>query len=171
MRENDNNEIDGYQRKILRWMLGIRWPAKLSDEEVYRRTGLTPWSTQITTRRLRWFGHANRLNPETPASRALNDTINTDTKKPRGGQRMTWMKCLQKDLNKANITLNQALDVSQDRAAWRQIVHKMRWSRSNQDVWTDDICISQVSQVPLSIKPRLHQSISSSHHFGIALYP
>ena len=126
MRENDNNEIDGYQRKILRWMLGIRWPAKLSDEEVYRRTGLTPWSTQITTRRLRWFGHANRLNPETPASRALNDTINTDTKKPRGGQRMTWMKCLQKDLNKANITLNQALDVSQDRAAWRQIVHKMR---------------------------------------------
>ena len=94
------------------------------------------------------------------------DTINTDTKKPRGGQRMSWMKCLQKDLHKANITLNQALDVSQDRVAWRQIVHKMRWSRSNQDVWTEDICISQVSQVKnlLEISPIRYLGVDIKPH-------
>ena len=121
---------------------------------------ITPLQTLLTSHCKIWPWPINRhtkicwscalSHPETPASRALNDTINTDTKKPRGGQRMTWMKCLQKDLNKANITLNQALDVSQDRAAWRQIVHKMRRSRSNQDVWTDDICISQSKSKSLS---------------------
>jgi len=35
----------------------------------------------IKVRRVRRFAHANRLNPETPASQALNDTINIEAKK------------------------------------------------------------------------------------------
>jgi len=40
---------------------------------------------------VRWLGHAKRPNPKTPASQALNDATNTETKKPKGGQlRHCW---------------------------------------------------------------------------------
>ena len=31
--------------------MNIRWPEKISNEEIYRRTEITPWSTKIRKRR------------------------------------------------------------------------------------------------------------------------
>jgi hypothetical protein len=58
--------IDAFHRKLLRWIMNIRYPNTMSNESVYKTTKQTRWSTNITTRRLRWFGHMARLPPQTP---------------------------------------------------------------------------------------------------------
>ena len=58
--------FDAFQRKVLRiYVLNVKYPKVISNEEVYRRTGITPWSTVIEKRRLKWLGHCSRLDKDT----------------------------------------------------------------------------------------------------------
>jgi ribosomal 50S subunit-associated protein YjgA (DUF615 family) len=66
------NEIDAYQRRLLRQTLNIKWPKVITNEELYNSTRCTPWSPKIKSRRLRWIGHMLRLPDNAPVKRALN---------------------------------------------------------------------------------------------------
>ena len=48
--------IGSFHRRILRTScLNIRWPKKVSKDEVYKRANTTPWSHQIKIRELKWL--------------------------------------------------------------------------------------------------------------------
>lgn len=126
-----NKSIDTFQRKLLRWTMNIRYPQTMTNEEVYRKTDLTKWSEVIQTRRLRWFGHMARLPPRTPIRRVLDEALYTETKKPRGGQRTTWLKLVTRDLADVGVTLEQALDMAEDRCEWRGLIGEINRGRAN----------------------------------------
>ena len=64
--------INAFQRKVLRiYVLNVKHPQVISNEEVYCRTGITPWSTVIKKRRLKWLGHCSRLDKDTPAAKEM----------------------------------------------------------------------------------------------------
>ena len=115
-------EIDAFQRKLLRYMLNIRWPQKISNEEVYSRTSQTRWSERVQTRRMRWFGHMARLPDQAPVRLALEEFQRDNTRRPRGGQRITWIKTIKNDLKHIGLTLEQALETATDRVSWRSVV-------------------------------------------------
>ena len=57
------NTIDVFQRNLYREMLKIKWPNKISNEELYKRCTSEPWSIRIARRRpLTWVGHLHRLH-------------------------------------------------------------------------------------------------------------
>ena len=91
-------------------------------ENVYKLTEQGKWSESIKERRLRWFGHLARLPARTPACRALDEALYTNTKKPRGGQKMTWLQTIGRDLEMMNMTIQQAIDVAENRRRWREMV-------------------------------------------------
>ena len=64
------HQIDSFQRRLLRQVINIRWPKKISNEEIYKKTKVQPWSIKIKRRRLTWLGHLMRLHKNTPARRA-----------------------------------------------------------------------------------------------------
>ena len=67
------NQIDSFQRRILRWyVLNIRWPKIAKNEDVYEKTKTEPWSKKIEKKRIKWFGHLMRLDENTPARKALS---------------------------------------------------------------------------------------------------
>ena len=76
--------IDSFQRRMLRNALNIRWPEIIRTSDLYDRTGQTPWSRVIRTRRLRVMGHILKPQEETSVSEALEEYARP-TKKPRGG--------------------------------------------------------------------------------------
>ena len=96
------NTVDVFQRNILRKILDIKWPKRISNEKLYETTKITQWSKTIKKRRLQWYGHLLRLLEETPAKAALRDTRKY-APKPRGGQKLTWLKLVDKDLENINI--------------------------------------------------------------------
>ena len=60
--------IDSFQRRIIcTYVLNIKWPKIVTNEQVYEQTNITPWSTAIDKCRLRWFGHVARMRSDTPA--------------------------------------------------------------------------------------------------------
>jgi hypothetical protein len=83
-----NNDIDIFQRKLLRRILQIFYPSIISNDDLYKKTQTTPWSKRIRLRRLNWLGHLLRLPTDTPARKAL-DRYLEEAKRPRGGQKLT----------------------------------------------------------------------------------
>ena len=95
--KTQEHAIDVFQRSLLRGMLRISWPYTLSNDVLYERTGAKPWSENITMRRMKWVGHLMRLPPETPARRALQESLRP-TRRPRGRPITTWCSRVNNDL-------------------------------------------------------------------------
>ena len=93
----------------------------VTNEEVRRRSGQSPVTSTIVSRRLRLFGHITRADPSQDNSRALQAAINrlpTDWRRPR----RTWLRTIESDLQPTNLGLNSAWLRAQDRSKWRAVV-------------------------------------------------
>ena len=60
------------------------------------------WSKTIKERRLNWYGHLLRL-PDNIAARTALREAQRHLKKPKGGQKLTWIKMIEKDLETARV--------------------------------------------------------------------
>ena len=47
--------IDAFHRRMLRKMLNVTWPMKMSNEKIHNITKAIPWSKIVENRRMRWF--------------------------------------------------------------------------------------------------------------------
>jgi hypothetical protein len=50
-------DLDVFDRKCLRRIMGIYWHMHVSNEELYKRVGCVPINTFVQKNRLRWVGH------------------------------------------------------------------------------------------------------------------
>ena len=53
-----------FDNRCLRRILGIKWFHRVRNTTVRERTGQTPASLLLKTRRLKWFGHVSRMGQE-----------------------------------------------------------------------------------------------------------
>ena len=83
----------------MRKILNLNWRDKVSNDKFYKETNSTPWSQTVKRRRLTWYGHLLRLPEDTPARKSLKEAKNP-CKEPSGGQKLTWIKQIGKDLEK-----------------------------------------------------------------------
>ena len=110
--KKDSIKIDTFQRKFLRQIVRRR---KTKNSNLYKICDTIPWTLQIKERRLKWFGHLQRLPREAPARIAYEEVTTKPVKKVRGGQPLTWLKIIERDLNSIGIKIQKAIEVSQDR--------------------------------------------------------
>ena len=101
MTENDRKKQNSFHRKHLRRILNVKYPDKLRNGEVYKKTGGKPISLEILAGRWRMLGHTLRLHVETPAPMAMLNYFKTSTQpKFRGRPRVTLPSTLNDDLVK-----------------------------------------------------------------------
>ena len=113
--------IDVFQRKVLRiYVLNMKYPRVISNEEVCRRTRITPWPTVIKKRRLKWLGHCSRLDKDTPAAKAMQYAT-SQYRKRRGRPQLTWLKQVENQLNELGIRMVDAPNLANDKTLWRNI--------------------------------------------------
>ena len=82
MRKVDSDRIQSFHTQALRRILGIRWYDKVSNAEVNERTKLLDVPPLIADRRHSLFGHICHLPDNTPASQALQLSIEAHTSTP-----------------------------------------------------------------------------------------
>ena len=63
---------------------------------------------------MKWYGHFLRLNEKTPVRLALKQG-ESKVKKPKGGQKLVWMKLIDKDLEEYKIPRCEVETLAQDR--------------------------------------------------------
>ena len=94
-------QINQFQRRLLRCMINVKWPQKISTEELHKKLKFEDWNKEISIRRLTWCGHLLRLPPNCPAQIALKlleePTRSTRSNKP------TWLQIIKKQLSNINI--------------------------------------------------------------------
>ena len=71
--------------------------------------------------RLRWYGHTLRMNDSAWPKKIINYDINGVT--PRGGQKKRWIHNINKDLQKFDLSQNDAKDC----VKWRKDVNSIKW--------------------------------------------
>ena len=57
-------------------MLNIKWPDKITNQELKEKVKFKLWSETIWERRLKWLGQLCRLDEDCQARLALKDTKN-----------------------------------------------------------------------------------------------
>ena len=120
--KKDSTKIDTFQRKFLRQIIRRR---KTKNTKLYKICNTIPWSLQIKERRLKWFGHLQRLPRGAPARIAYEEVTTKPVKKVRGGQPLTWLKTIERDLNSININIQKAIEISKNRDSYHNIVFRV----------------------------------------------
>ena len=110
--------VDAFDQWYLRRILNITWSERVTNFEVRRRTGQTPPSDTVRTKRLKLFGHVARANKSQDHSRALQACISPAPRNWRrrpGRPRHTWVRTVEEDLRQFNLGLASGLRRAQNR--------------------------------------------------------
>jgi hypothetical protein len=59
--EGDKKKLDMFQNRCLRQLLKVRWPDKISNGELHRRTSTTKTSETMKGRKRKWIGHVLKM--------------------------------------------------------------------------------------------------------------
>ena len=80
-----SNSLDVFHRRQLRHLLGIFWPEKITNDDLYKRCQAQPLSKIVKSRRLSLLGHILRRDSNIPANLAINNYFNRcENRKYRG---------------------------------------------------------------------------------------
>jgi len=75
---------------------------------------------KIRKRQLTWFGHVTRMEGERLPLRVLH--CHREGKRSQGRQRKTWMSCIKEDVAEQDKSIQQAVELTRDTAAWHRFV-------------------------------------------------
>ena len=120
------NRLDAYHRRLMRQIIGVRWPHRISNDALYRRCQCSPISAAIRAARWSLFGHVIRLPLDAPAQRAIDFYLeDTGTPKFRGRPRCTLPTTQGDDLRRIRRQLRHSDDIDAlrtlDRRKWRDL--------------------------------------------------
>ncbi|XP_033118518.1 uncharacterized protein LOC117118125 [Anneissia japonica] len=93
----DEQKLNIFQRRCLRKIMKIRWPMKITNEELYQITNTNELSQEIHKRRWRWIGHLLRKENGNYARHAIMWT--PESRRIRGRPRTTWRRTTEKERN------------------------------------------------------------------------
>ena len=103
-------------RRMLRYMAGVRLQEHVPSEEVADRCGLRQISDVLRTTRLRWYGHVKRREEGEALATVRDWTV--EGRRPRGRPRKTWMDNVREDMRSLNLTE----DMTEDRQIWKNAI-------------------------------------------------
>ena len=112
------------QRNFLRRLVGIHFPKKISNKELYKITNTKPWSETCKERRLTLFGHICRLPDGAPAKLTLFECMKP-IKRPVGRPKTTLIKNISNDFKSVGENLQRAVNIAKDKDRYRALLRRV----------------------------------------------
>ena len=130
MNKGDAQRLDVFYHRCLRRILKIRWPMRMSNQEVRRRANIASTiSQQIRRRRWRMIGHVLRSKDE-HTKIALSWT--PQGKRSRGRPRETWRRTAERERKEYGFTSWEGAGAAaRSKAEWRSFINGpiVHWDR------------------------------------------
>jgi hypothetical protein len=111
--------------------LNIRWPERITNTELWRRTNQTPIFQTIKQRKWHWIGHILRRPQNNITKQALD--WNPQGKRKRGRPITTWRRTLEAELRSIWLSWGEAKKAAHDRNKWRAIVNALCSHRNEEN--------------------------------------
>ena len=115
--KNEMPLLNSFHNTCLRRISKIFWPNKISNNDLYRKTGCQNIETEIQIKRLNWVGHVLRMETSRSAKKCLR--WNPPGKRKRGRPKTTWRRSVEAELKDMGLTWGEAESLAKDRPAWR----------------------------------------------------
>ncbi|KAI8507720.1 hypothetical protein Bbelb_151000 [Branchiostoma belcheri] len=131
MTKTDMRKINSFQNSCLRKICNVFWPNKISNAELYNRTGCRKLTTEITGRRLKWLGHVLRMPDNRIPKVALS--WRPEGKRKRGRPKTTWRRTVSDNLAAMGLNWRSVNNIAQDRPRWRKKVMALCLTRDEED--------------------------------------
>jgi len=116
--KGDINKVNAFHNSCLRRICNIFCPNKISNNDLYQKTGCTSMDLEIRKRRLTWLGHVLRMSSERIPKVALWWTH--AGKRKRGRPKTTWRKTVKTELNEMGLSWGEAQGIAKDKTRWRR---------------------------------------------------
>ena len=123
-----SNKLQTFINKCRRKILKIYWPEKISNGELWARTGQDCVPEEIARRQWNWIGHTLPKPTSDITRQALEG--NPQGKRKVGRPVKTWRRSVAEELKQANITWNAAKRTAANRGRWRSTVSALRSTRN-----------------------------------------
>jgi hypothetical protein len=125
IRKIDEHRILVAEMSWLRRIAGITRLQKIRNEEIRAILNVkTTLIDNITERRLRWFGHVERMSSERLPHRALHSRM--EEKRCRGRPRSRWIDTVKEDIRSMGLSMQRAQELTKSRNEWRSFIHTQR---------------------------------------------
>ena len=125
------NKLQVFVNKSLRSILGIRWPEKIRNEDLWQRTGQKPLEFELKRRAWQWIGHTLRKPDGCIAKTVLE--WNPQGKRRRGRPRQSWRRTRMAELDEQGTTWAAAKKIAQNRTRWKVTVNGLWSARNSED--------------------------------------
>ena len=124
--ETLGNRIDASHRSLMRYCLGVHFPERISNVNLYARTQIEPATLTLTRDRLRLVGHALR-RPDLPLAMFLHPRNQATEPYRQGGALLrTYQNQIFDDLRDIGLQPNVAVDAAQNRSEWLRRVKALK---------------------------------------------
>ena len=119
------HRMNSFHRKLLRKLLGIIWPHRISNEDLYKSYGVQPRHEVITNARWKLIGHVLRLPLDIPAQMAMTCYMkDSQMKRWRDKQRCNLPGMLRDDMKRNGMSMNSLHNL-----------HNLRETAANRRRW------------------------------------
>ena len=108
--------LDCFHRRQLRNLVGVRYPDRITNDDLYSRCDSQPLSELVAKRRRSLTGHVLRMSEQSPPCLAMSCYFQAGSRERRGRPAATLPTTIMKDLAGHDIPLKNASDLEGARA-------------------------------------------------------
>ena len=112
VKKKDESKLNSAEMRMLRWARGKTRLDHIRNEDIRKEAHVKPVETFLENKRLKWFGHCLRREPNHICAKSLR--LEVSGRRSRGRPRKRWRDNIQGDMKK----YRQTEDMAQDRKYW-----------------------------------------------------
>ena len=116
----DENKIQRNDRKMIRWICGVKISDRLASAELIKKLGIEDIKVLLRRRRLRWAGHVERKDGSDWVKKCVD--FNVDGCRQKGRPRKSWMEVVCRDMKSLGLRKEDTLF----RGRWRARINEGR---------------------------------------------
>ena len=116
-------KLNAYMMRHLREIMKISWKDRVTNDEIYRSSGLASMADILIERNLRWTGHVHRMDAERLPRQLLYSQLSTGTRN-QGRPRLRFKDVVKRNLKWRNISRDSWQTGACNRPAWRTMIRR-----------------------------------------------
>ena len=124
-------QLQTFTNRRLRYILGVWWPKKIWNEELWQRTQQERIEVTIRRRKWRWIGHTLR-KPATNITR-LSLEWNPQGVRRKGRPKKSWRRTIQQEYEDLGMSWEEVKRTAKNRVRWKAVVEALCSGRSGED--------------------------------------
>jgi hypothetical protein len=119
----EQRKLEVFDRSKVRWILGINWPDKISNDSLFERAGIAQIDAIMRQRRWKWLGQVLRMKEHRWPIRALEMSYHSEqlVKRKRGAPTKSWRRMMMK--------------ISWEDLAWSKVKEEQKLQKPHWNKW------------------------------------